>query len=72
MSATTLIDKIEAARLLGGEGKPVSIGFINQLLAKRVLPKVKLSHKFAEFLALPSRNTSAVGRSTPDERGNRT
>jgi hypothetical protein len=45
MSGTILIDKIETARLLGGEGKPVSIGFVNRLFARRVLPKVKLSHK---------------------------
>jgi hypothetical protein len=45
MSATDLIDKVETARLIGGEGKPVSIGFVNQLLAARILPKVRLSYK---------------------------
>jgi hypothetical protein len=49
MSGTSLIDKVETARLLGGEGKPVSIGFVNQLLAKRILPKVKLSHKLCRI-----------------------
>ena len=45
MSATDLIDKVETARLIGGDGSPVSIGFVNQLLAARLLPKVKLSYK---------------------------
>jgi len=45
MSATDLITKAEAAQLLGGEGKPVSISFINQLLGRRRLQKVRLSYK---------------------------
>jgi hypothetical protein len=45
MSVTELVDKVEAARLLGGEGKPVSISFVNQLLAQRRLQKVRLSYK---------------------------
>ena len=45
MRVTELVDKVEAARLLGGEGKPVSISFVNQLLAQRRLQKVRLSYK---------------------------
>ena len=36
-----LIDKEETARLLGG----VSISFVNQLLGKKKLPKVRLSYR---------------------------
>jgi hypothetical protein len=39
-----LIDKVETARQIGGN-KPVSISFINQLLAKKVLPRVKISYR---------------------------
>jgi hypothetical protein len=39
-----LIDKAEAARLIGGS-KPVSIGFVNLLLAKKILPRVRLGHR---------------------------
>jgi excisionase family DNA binding protein len=45
MSANDLITKEEAAKLLGGEGKPLSVSFINQLLAARRLPRVRLSYK---------------------------
>lgn len=45
MSDTDLISKGEAAKLLGGEGKPVSISFVNQLLSSRRLPRVRLSYK---------------------------
>ena len=45
MSGTDLIDKVETARLIGGEGSPVSIGFVNQLLAARILPKVRIWYK---------------------------
>ncbi|MBE2180902.1 MAG: helix-turn-helix domain-containing protein [Chthoniobacterales bacterium] len=43
MSAN-LITKQQAAEMIGGE-KPVSVSFINQLLARRKLPKVRLSYK---------------------------
>ena len=36
-----LIDKIEVGRMLGG----VSVSFVNQLLAKKKLPKVRLSYR---------------------------
>ena len=36
-----LVDKEETARLLGD----VSISFVNQLLAKKKLPKVRLSYR---------------------------
>lgn len=39
-----LIDKAEAARQLGGN-KPVSISHINQLLARRILPRVRISYR---------------------------
>jgi hypothetical protein len=45
MSANDLITKEEAAKLLGGEGKPFSVSFINQLLAARRLTRVRLSYK---------------------------
>jgi hypothetical protein len=45
MSGTDLIDKVETARLIGGESSAVSIGFVNQLLAARILPKVRISYK---------------------------
>jgi len=44
MSANDLLTKQEAANLLGGS-KPVSISFIDQLLARRKLPRVRLSYK---------------------------
>ena len=45
MSAITkLVDKSEAARQIGGS-KPVSISFINTLLAKGLLARVRLSYK---------------------------
>jgi hypothetical protein len=40
-----LISKGEAAKLLGGNSEPVSISFINVLLAKKKLPKVRLSYR---------------------------
>jgi excisionase family DNA binding protein len=36
-----LIDKREVARMLGG----VSISFVNQLLAKKALPRVRLGYR---------------------------
>lgn len=44
----TLITKAEAARLLGGD-EPVSISFVNQLLARRKLPRVRLSYKITRL-----------------------
>ena len=40
-----LITKGETAALLGGQNEPVSISFVNQLLAKKKLPKVRLSYR---------------------------
>ena len=40
-----LISKGETAALLGGQSEPVSISFVNQLLAKKKLPKVRLSYR---------------------------
>jgi hypothetical protein len=40
-----LISKGETAKLLGGQSEPVSISFVNQLLAKKKLPKVRLSYR---------------------------
>lgn len=40
-----LLTKLETAEALGG----VSVSYINQLLARRVLPKVKLSYKCARI-----------------------
>jgi hypothetical protein len=39
-----LIDKVETARQIGGN-RPVSISFVNQLLAKKVLPRVRISYR---------------------------
>ena len=39
-----LIDKAETARQIGGN-KPVSISFVNQLLAKKVLPRVRIGYR---------------------------
>lgn len=39
-----LIDKAETARQIGGN-KPVSIFFVNQLLAKKVLPCVRIGYR---------------------------
>jgi hypothetical protein len=39
-----LIDKVETARQIGGN-KPVSISFVNQLLAKKLLPRVRISYR---------------------------
>ncbi len=44
-SHADLIDKSEVARILGGELTPVSISFVNQLLARKKLPRVRLSYK---------------------------
>jgi hypothetical protein len=68
-TAPELIDKREAARLIGGS-KPVSISFIDQLLARKVLPRVKLSYKVtriplkavSEYIAI---RTVAPCRDTP-------
>ena len=40
-----LITKGEAAKLLGGLGSPVSISYINQLLGRKKLPRVRLSYR---------------------------
>lgn len=40
----SVIDKVETARQIGGN-KPVSISFVNQLLAKKVLPRVRISYR---------------------------
>jgi hypothetical protein len=42
-----LIDKREAARRLGG----VSIRYVDELLAKRLLPRVRLSYKVCRIPA---------------------
>ena len=47
MNRTELIDKREAARRLGG----VSVSFVDQLLAKRLLPRVRLSYKVCRIPA---------------------
>jgi hypothetical protein len=39
-----LIDKAEAARQIGGN-KPVSVSFVNQLLARKLLPRVRISYR---------------------------
>ena len=39
-----LIDKAETARQIGGN-KPVSISFVNQLLARKLLPRVRISYR---------------------------
>jgi hypothetical protein len=39
-----LIDKVETARQIGGN-KPVSISFVNQLLARKLLPRVRISYR---------------------------
>ena len=39
-----LLDKAEAARQIGGS-RPVSISFINQLLAKNLLPRVRIGNR---------------------------
>lgn len=44
MSANDLLTKQETANLLGGS-TPVSISYVDQLLARRKLPRVKLSYK---------------------------
>ena len=41
---SALIDKAETARQIGGN-KPVSISFVNQLLAKKVLPRVRIGYR---------------------------
>ncbi len=58
-----LIDKAEVGRMLGG----VSVSFVNQLLAKKKLPKVRLSYRVCripraaveEFIA--ARTTASRG-----------
>ena len=44
MSAN-LLSKEDTAKLLGGENSPVSLSFVNVLLAKKKLPKVRLSYR---------------------------
>jgi hypothetical protein len=39
-----LIDKVETARQIGGN-KPVSISFVNQLLARKLLPRVQIGYR---------------------------
>jgi hypothetical protein len=39
-----LLDKAETARQIGGS-KPVSISFIDQLLARRILPRVRIGYR---------------------------
>ena len=46
-SPAALIDKREAARRLGG----VSVRFVDELLAKRLLPRVRLSYKVCRIPA---------------------
>ena len=48
--APLLLDKKEAARRIGGS-RPVSISFIDQLLARKLLPRVKLSYKVTRIPA---------------------
>lgn len=45
LTADDLITKAEAARLLGGNGTPVSIGYVGKLLTRKRLPRIKLSYK---------------------------
>jgi hypothetical protein len=45
-----LLDKVETARQIGGI-KPVSISFINQLLAKKLLPRVRISYRVTRIPA---------------------
>jgi len=40
-----LITKAEAAEMLGGRGSPVSLSYINQLLGRKKLPRVRLSYR---------------------------
>lgn len=44
-----LISKHETARLLGGEDSPLSISYINVLLARKELPKVRLSYRLVRI-----------------------
>ena len=43
--STDLITKAEAAILLGGKSEPVSKALVDQLLAKKKLPKVRISYR---------------------------
>jgi len=62
--ANELITKAEAAQMLGG----VTVGYVDQLLAKRRLPKVRLSYKVcriprqavADFIASRTINAREV------------
>jgi len=45
MCAADLLSKEDTAKLLGGENSPVSLSFVNVLLAKKKLPKVRLSYR---------------------------
>ncbi len=44
-----LITKGETARLLGGEAEPVSEAYVNNLLARKKLPKVRLSYRLVRI-----------------------
>ena len=46
----SLIDKKETARRIGGQ-PPVSVRFVEELIARGILPKVKLSHKVVRIPA---------------------
>lgn len=56
---TELLDKKEAARRIGGS-RPVSISYIDWLLAKGILPRVRLSYKMTR---IPSEAVDAFVRS---------
>jgi hypothetical protein len=43
------VSKQEAAELLGGRTKPVSISTINVMLARKVLPKIRLSYRLVRI-----------------------
>ena len=62
-----LLTKSEVAQLLGGT-QPASVSYVDQLLAKKKLPRVRLSYKMTRIPRQPSRSLYGAGRSTPDER----
>jgi hypothetical protein len=44
----SLIDRVETARQIGGN-KPVSISFVNPLLARKLLPRVRISYRLTRI-----------------------
>ena len=59
----SLIDKKETARRIGGQ-PPVSVRFVEELIARGILPKVKLSHK---VVRIPAEAVEKIHRQ-PDDR----